>query len=49
MPRKYIRFNYFEIQLVPADVAIREELNNEGNEMREDGPAAAWDMSDLLD
>ncbi|WP_130860761.1 DUF6731 family protein [Gracilibacillus phocaeensis] len=46
MARKYIRFNYFEVNLVPAEDAIRRDLNED-----EDIPfqANVWDMSDFLD
>lgn len=46
MTRKYIRFNYFEVNLVPAEDAIRRDLNED-----EDIPfqANVWDMSDFLD
>ncbi|WP_200416623.1 DUF6731 family protein [Virgibacillus salexigens] len=46
MARKYIRFNYFEVNLVPAEDAIRRDLNED-----EDIPfqANVWDMSEFLD
>jgi hypothetical protein len=46
MPRKYVRFNYFEVQLVATDEALRAEYNEE-----EDVPYRAdpWDMSGFLD
>ncbi len=45
MARKYVRFNYFEVQLVPADTAVLAEINEE------DIPYTAdpWDMSAFLD
>jgi hypothetical protein len=45
MARKYVRFNYFEVQLVPAQIAIQEEFEDEIV------PYAAepWDMGRFLD
>ncbi|MDN4523173.1 DUF6731 family protein [Fictibacillus fluitans] len=47
MPRKYVRFNYFEVQLVPAPIALREELNEDA--FIEEDVADIWDMSAFLD
>jgi hypothetical protein len=52
MPRKYVRFNYFEVQLVPAPVVLRDELEEGYQDIQfldEDDHAVAWDMSGLLD
>ncbi|WP_184120902.1 DUF6731 family protein [Bacillus thuringiensis] len=52
MPRKYVRFNYFEVQLVPAPVVLRDELNEGYQEIElldEEEHAASWDMSGFLD
>ena len=52
MPRKYVRFNYFEAQLVPAPVVLRDELNEGYQEIElldEEEHAASWDMSGFLD
>lgn len=45
MARKYVRFNYFEVQLAPAEAAVLAELGEE------DVPyvAAPWNMSGFLD
>jgi len=45
MARKYVRFNYFEVQLVPADAAVRADLNDEEVNYTAD----PWDMSAFLD
>ncbi|MEH7436741.1 DUF6731 family protein [Neobacillus drentensis] len=52
MARKYVRFNYFEVQLVPAPVALREELVEGYQEIQlNDDPDFAdnWNMSNFLD
>lgn len=51
MPRKYVRFNYFELQLVPAPVVLRDELEDIQNNEHYDQEdyADPWDMSALLD
>lgn len=52
MPRKYVRFNYFEVQLVPAPVVLRGELNEEYQDIEfvdQDDYADSWDMSGFLD
>lgn len=52
LARKYVRFNYFEVQLVPAPVVLRDELE-EGYQAYdfhdEDDFADTWDMSAFLD
>ena len=45
MPRKYVRFNYFEVQLVPAEEAVLAEIQNEEVNYAAD----PWDMSAFLD
>lgn len=47
MVRKYIRFNYFEVNLVPAEDVIRRNLNQEDDDYPYRGNV--WDMSDFLD
>lgn len=47
MARKYVRFNYFEVQLVPADLVVRAELDPENNALAYQ--ADLWDMKDFLD
>lgn len=52
LARKYVRFNYFEVQLVPAPVVLRDEFNEEYQDYEHlnDGDFAdAWDMSAFLD
>lgn len=52
MARKYVRFNYFEVQLVPAPIVLRGELNEGYQDIQfndDDYPADVWDMSPLLD
>lgn len=46
MPRKYVRFNYFEVQLVATDEALRAEYNDDENIPYYADP---WDMSGFLD
>ncbi|WP_099157258.1 DUF6731 family protein [Virgibacillus ndiopensis] len=46
MVRKYIRFNYFEVNLVPAEYVIRQDLNEEDEG---EFQANVWDMSVFLD
>lgn len=49
MARKNVRFNYFEVRLVPAVVAAQEDYENP-EEVAEHGYGAdPWDMTDLLD
>lgn len=45
MARKYIRFNYFEVQLVSAALHVRAELDEDF----EIHAADNWDMKDFLD
>lgn len=45
MARKYVRFNYFEVQLAPAEAAVLAEINEEDVEY----VAAPWNMSRFLD
>lgn len=47
MVRKYVRFNYFEVQLVPAQIVLEAEIN-EGEEEVE-YVADAWNMGGFLD
>ncbi|MEC0715372.1 DUF6731 family protein [Bacillus licheniformis] len=47
MARKYVRFNYFEVQLVPADLAVRAELNPEDGVINHG--ADLWNMQPFLD
>ncbi|MBM7634062.1 DUF6731 family protein [Geomicrobium sediminis] len=42
--KKYVRFNYFEPKLVPAEVNVLEEYGEEINQY----PAESWDMQPLL-
>ncbi|WP_102707384.1 DUF6731 family protein [Terribacillus saccharophilus] len=51
MPIKYVRFNYFEPQLVPADQLLRAELmeDNEDVDNLRDIPHYRWDMAPMLD
>lgn len=46
MVRKYVRFNYFEVQLVPAQEALVAELNEDDNFQYH---ADAWNMAGFLD
>ena len=48
MARKYVRFNYFEVQLVPAQVVVLEDLDEE-QQVQIPYQADAWDMSGFLD
>ena len=43
---KYVRFNYFEVQLVPAQEALVAELNDEDNIQY---GADTWNMATFLD
>ncbi|PFM82692.1 hypothetical protein COJ46_02460 [Bacillus sp. AFS077874] len=45
MVRKYVRFNYFEVQLVPANVLLRDELEEEVQNYTAD----LWNMSGFLE
>lgn len=47
MARKYVRFNYFEVVLVPARFVLEEDLNEEAQSRGLDF-ADPWDMSHLL-
>ncbi|AHL70855.1 hypothetical protein BW16_05445 [Bacillus pumilus] len=47
MARKYVRFNYFEVQLVPADLVVRAELDPENNAV--EYQADLWNMENFLD
>ncbi|URM31595.1 hypothetical protein LLY41_14330 [Cytobacillus firmus] len=54
MARKYVRFNYFEVQLVPAPIALREELVEGYQDIRfndedEQDVADVWNMAPFLD
>ncbi|WP_223553449.1 DUF6731 family protein [Lysinibacillus sphaericus] len=46
MVRKYVRFNYFEVQLVPAQEALAAELNDDDNFQYH---ADTWNMAGFLD
>jgi hypothetical protein len=46
MARKYVRFNYFEVQLVPTDTAVLAELSEQEEIPYTSDP---WDMSRFLD
>jgi len=47
MARKYVRFNYFELQLVPAQVAVMQDIDEDAAPIPYQ--SAAWDMSAFLD
>src|SRR5690625_4194389 len=47
MARKYIRFNYFEVNLIPAEDALRRDLSEEDAEY--EYRSNVWDMSEFLD
>lgn len=52
MATKYVRFNYFEPQLVPAEDFFRAEIQDEEEIQEvytEDIPADRWDMQEVLD
>lgn len=49
MARKYVRFNYFEVKLVPAKEAFKKELLEHDHENHTFSAADLWDMSDFLD
>ncbi|WP_404452383.1 hypothetical protein LG329_18670 [Virgibacillus necropolis] len=52
MSTKYVRFNYFEPQLVPAEDLFRAEIQNEGGVeevFADDIPADRWEMQQVLD
>ncbi|CEI81289.1 hypothetical protein BN997_01107 [Oceanobacillus oncorhynchi] len=52
MAIKYVRFNYFEPILVPADTFFRDQIEGEDgirNFYAEEVPAERWDMSIILD
>lgn len=51
MARKYVRFNYFEVKLVPARLALEadlQELNNDQDNVQQ-FQADLWEMTDFLD
>jgi hypothetical protein len=49
MSSKFVRFNYFEVQLIPAITEIRRELLGEENVEELPYHAEDWDMSGILD
>lgn len=49
MARKYVRFNYLEAQLVPAEIAAQTNYEDPEEIVKKGYKASAWDMTDLLD